>query len=66
MIDNYRYRNNDILIKMVESLKYDFPIKRISEEMNTDKGNLSSYINKKKPHIFPIYYYFNYICFNHL
>ncbi len=49
MVDNYKFENNNILIKLVDDLEFDYPVRQIYEDMGLDKGNLSSYLNKKKP-----------------
>lgn len=49
MLENKRHINKEILIKIINSLGLDFPIKEISEKMNVDKGNISSYISGSKP-----------------
>lgn len=48
MVENKRNRNAEILIRAVNSLDLEFPVKEISETMGIDKGNLSSFLNGKK------------------
>jgi len=48
MIEIKRNRNNEKLIKAVNSLQLEFPVAEISERLKVDKGNLSSYLNNKK------------------
>lgn len=40
---------NEQLIKAVNSLRLDFPIVELAEKMEVDKGNVSAYLNNKKP-----------------
>lgn len=49
MLESKRHINKEILIKIVNSLGLDFPLKEIAEKMKIDKGNLSSYLSGNKP-----------------
>ena len=41
--------NNVKLKKAVESLRLEFPNAEVAEKMKLDPGNVSSYLNNKKP-----------------
>lgn len=49
MLENKRHINKEVLINIINSLGFDFPLKEISEKMKVDKGNLSSYVKGSKP-----------------
>jgi phage repressor protein C with HTH and peptisase S24 domain len=48
MSDIQRDRNNKKLIRAVNFLKMEFPVKEISERLAVDKGNISSYLSGSK------------------